>query len=96
MTERLRQMLALNPEFQEAVNRGEKWALQQQDEILGLDGKASRRHPERNREQDGKPRDWCGSCPHSEGCIICDLDEDPTFLKEYNRECSRAKRRITL
>ncbi len=77
MSDRLNQMFLLNSDFADAHRRGEKWALQQADEILGLDGQGSRQHPERTRKQDGMPHNWCGSCQHAEGCITCDLDGNP-------------------
>ncbi len=72
-TERLKQLRELNPDFAEAERRGEKWALDQAEMVRGIDGKASRQFPERSRHADGKPRNWCGSCLHPEGCISCDL-----------------------
>lgn len=77
MNARLDEMFRLNPDFAEAHRKGEKWASQQVDEILGLDGQGSRKYPERNRQQDGTPRNWCGACQHPEGCVMCDLDENP-------------------
>lgn len=76
MSSRLQKMFQLNPDFASAHRAGEKWAQQQADEILGLDGQGSRRHPERNRLQDGQPHNWCGTCFHPEGCVTCDLDGD--------------------
>lgn len=85
MSARLQQMLQLNPEFAQAYEKGEPWAQQRADEILGLDGQASRRHPERNRLQDGTPRNWCGTCLHEEGCVACDLDGDHEVTKMLRR-----------
>jgi len=81
MNARLDQMFKLNPDFAEAHRKGEKWARQQADEILGLDGQGSRRHPARSREQDGTPKNWCGSCQHEEGCVTCDLDGNPEAVR---------------
>lgn len=82
MTSRLQTALALNPEFAEAYNNGEEWARKQADAILGIDGKASRRHPERSFKEDGQTRrNWCGQCPSKEGCVMCDLDEYPQVLE---------------
>lgn len=75
MTDRLRQTMAMNPEFEAALARGDKWAVNYADCSRGLDGQASRRHPERRMKEDGKPQNFCGSCPHEEGCITCDLNE---------------------
>ncbi len=80
-TERLRLLRALNPKFAEDEAKGEKWALQQAECVRGIDGEASRRYPERARREDGKPQNWCGSCPFEEGCIMCDLDENHAVRK---------------
>ena len=85
-TARLEQLRALNPEFAEAERRGEKWAVDQADMVRGIDGEASRKHPERAPHQDGQPRNWCGSCLHPEGCITCDLDGmDSRLRKSFGR-----------
>ena len=81
--DRLQQVMALNPDFAEALRKGEKWAMQYADSVNGVDGKASRRHPERAHKEDGKKRNWCGSCPYKSGCMICDLDHDHEFYKKY-------------
>lgn len=81
-TDRLRMLRAMNPEFAEAERRGEKWAIDQAEMVLGIDDQASRRHPERAPHQDGQPQNWCGSCLHPEGCISCDLDEMPHELRK--------------
>ena len=75
MTERLNQLMALNPEFAVALAKGEDWAIIQAESVRGIDGKASRRHPERAHKEDGRPHNWCGACSHKDGCIMCDLDE---------------------
>lgn len=75
MTERLSVTMRMNPEFAEALARGEKWALDYADSSRALDGVSFRRHPERAHHEDGKPRNWCGACAHVNGCIVCDLDE---------------------
>jgi hypothetical protein len=72
----------LNPEFAEAEARGEKWALQHSDMVRGIDGKASRRHPDRAPKEDGRPHNWCSDCIHPEGCITCDLDAMPPGLRK--------------
>ncbi len=80
-TDRLRQLRAMNPEFAAAEARGERWALNQAESVRGIDGQASRRYPERSHREDGKPRNWCGSCPFEGGCVMCDLGEDHQFRK---------------
>lgn len=67
----------MEPEFAEAERKGEAWAINRADEVRGISGKASRRHPERRREENGKSQHWCSGCPHREGCITCDLDDAP-------------------
>jgi hypothetical protein len=79
---RLNLIMAMNPEFAEALTRGEKWAVRHADALNGLDGNASRRHPERAFEEDGiTRRNWCGSCSSKRGCITCDLDGDHRATK---------------
>lgn len=74
-TPRLETLLAGNAEFAEAYNRGDKWARDHAQMVLGIDGKADRRHPERVLKEDGKtPKRLCGGCPFPEGCFTCDLD----------------------
>jgi hypothetical protein len=80
-TDRLRKLREMNPEFAEAEARGERWAVQHADMVRGIDGEASRRHPERAPKEDGQPHNFCGVCPHPEGCMMCDLDDDPSFRK---------------
>jgi hypothetical protein len=82
MTKRLEQVLAMEPDFAEALRKGEKWAIQQAEMIRGIDGKANRRFPERARKEDGHTgRNWCGTCPHEGGCIMCDLPGDHAVTK---------------
>jgi hypothetical protein len=71
----------MNKEFAEAYAKGEKWAVQHADMVRGVDGQANRRHPERAPKEDGRPRNWCGSCVHPEGCVCCDLDDNHAFRK---------------
>lgn len=80
-TERLRLLRAMNADFATAEARGERWAVQQADMIRGIDGQASRRYPERSRNEDGRPQNFCGSCPHPEGCVTCDLPNNHAFTK---------------
>ena len=75
MTARLDQVLVTNPSFAEALATGEPWAIAHAESIRAIDGQASRTFPNRSREEDGKPHNWCGSCPHAEGCVCCDLPE---------------------
>lgn len=84
MSSRLNTVMQLNPEFAEALARGESWALKYADAVKGIDGEASRRHPERAFEEDGKRRNWCGSCSHKKGCVVCDLDSDHTVTKYFS------------
>ena len=80
-TGRLKQLREMNPEFAAAEGRGEKWALDQAEMVRSIDGCASRRHPERTRKEDGRPHNFCGVCPHPEGCVTCDLDDNPEFRR---------------
>ena len=81
MTPRLQTLLAMNKEFADAYHRGEKWAVDHAECVLGLDGQASRRHPERTLREDGETRrNWCGQCPSRQGCVMCDLDEHPRVM----------------
>jgi len=70
---RLELLMQLNPEFAEALARGERWAIMRADAVEGLDGRASRAHPERAFREDGQRRNWCGQCPSKQGCVQCDL-----------------------
>jgi hypothetical protein len=79
---RLDAVLAMNPEFAEAYARGETWAVQHAEMVRGVDGQASRRHPERAPREDGRPRNWCGDCIHPEGCVSCDLDAMPPGMRK--------------
>lgn len=80
-TERLKTLRAMNPDFAEAESRGETWAIQHAEMVRGIDGMAARRYPERSRKEDGMPHNHCGSCPHPEGCVTCDLPNNPGFTK---------------
>lgn len=75
----------LNPEFAQAEMRGDRWAMRHADTVRGIDGKASRIHPERAMKEDGRPRNWCGSCVHPEGCVTCDLSDKHSFRKSEGR-----------
>ena len=77
MSQRLDRVFQLEPEFAEAYARGERWAVQHAEGIRALDGLSSRKFPERGRDEDGTPKNHCGSCPHKDGCMVCDLPYDP-------------------
>jgi len=80
---RLEMLRALNPEFAKAEVRGETWAIRQAECVRGLDGKASRRFPERAFNENNGPRNHCGSCPYEDGCMTCDLPENHSFRKKF-------------
>ena len=65
---------ALNPEYAQAVARGDRWALQHAERVRSINAG----EPEGSRRQfDGKPRRWCGAaCTAENGCITCTLPED--------------------
>jgi hypothetical protein len=79
MSQRLQQVLVMNPDFAKAYSRGEKWAVDRAEGILGIDGLANRRFPERTRDEDryGTPKNHCVSCPYKSGCVTCDLPYNP-------------------
>lgn len=81
MTPRLDTLMAMNPEFARAYRAGEDWALKHADAVRGIDGQASRRHPDRAFKEDGKRRNWCGQCPSRLGCVVCDLDAHPQVMR---------------
>ena len=83
MNGRLQAVQDLNPEFAEALERGDRWAIEHAEMVRGIDGESSRRHPERVLREDGTRRNWCGSCGHKDGCVMCDLDGDPEGMKGY-------------
>ncbi len=76
MSNRLDLVMQLNPEFAEALAKGERWAVRHAEAIKGIDGLSSRQFPERDFEDDGTKKNWCGSCPFAEGCMVCDLPYD--------------------
>ena len=67
-------LLALNPEYAEALARGEPWALKHAERVESI----NTGEPEGMRRKfDGKKRKWCGnSCPHKSGCVVCTLPEN--------------------
>jgi len=81
-------LLALNPEYAEALARGEDWAVKHARRCDSLNAG----EPEGfRREFDGKPRKWCGAaCPNEEGCIVCTLPENPEVARD-NRRYKRRK-----
>ena len=79
---RLDLLIALNPEYAEALRRGDSWAVKHAEVVKGLDGNANRRHPERTLKEDGETRrNWCGHCSAKKGCVMCDLDDNPDLPK---------------
>ena len=82
-------LLALNPEYAQALMRGEKWAL----DHMSLCESLNRGEPEGFRRPfDGTPRKWCGAaCPFDEGCVTCALPENPEMARS-NREHKRHMR----
>ena len=84
MTARLQMLMGMNPTYARALENGESWAVQHAEQVRGLDGEASRRHPERAHKQDGITRqNWCGTCPFKGGCVMCDLDGNHAATKGY-------------
>ena len=73
-------LMAMNPDYAEAVARGERWAL----ERAGTMGSLARGEPEGYRRKfDGKPRKWCGAaCPARSGCITCTLPDNPDMARQ--------------
>lgn len=72
-------LLVLNPEYAQALWRGEQWAL----DHMRLCESLNAGEPEGFRRPfDGKPRKWCGgACPHDEGCVTCTLPDDPEMAR---------------
>ncbi len=76
-------LLALNPEYAEALARGEGWALSHMSLCESLN---RGEHEGFRRPFDGKPRKWCGAaCTSPEGCVTCTLPENPEMARS-NRE----------
>jgi hypothetical protein len=63
----------LNPDFAKALAKGERWALQTAGQVDAID-RPTRRHPERAKDEGGKPHHHCSKCPFPEGCVVWDLD----------------------
>jgi hypothetical protein len=77
----------LNPEYAEAIARGEPWAIKHSMQVDSI----NRKEPEgMRREFDGKPRKWCGSsCGHEEGCVVCTLPENGQVAREHRKHLKR-------
>ena len=75
-------LLAANPEYAQALARGEPWALKHAQRCESL----NRGEPEGFRRPfDGTKQKWCGgACPFRKGCVTCALPEDPEMAR-YNR-----------
>jgi hypothetical protein len=80
-------LLALNPEYAEAIARGEPWAIKHATRVDSINAG----EPEgMRREFDSKPRKWCGSsCGHEEGCIVCTLPERPDIAEQHRKHKNR-------
>ncbi|MEK7604848.1 MAG: hypothetical protein AAB442_03580 [Patescibacteria group bacterium] len=74
---------ALNPDYADAIARGEPWAIKHAMRVDSI----NRGEPERmRREFDGQPRKWCGeACGSPEGCIVCTLPEKPDVARTNRR-----------
>lgn len=74
-------LYALNPEYEQAIARGEPWALKHAGRVASINSG----EPEgMRREFDGKPRKWCGgACPHKNGCVTCTLQENPQVAQDH-------------
>jgi hypothetical protein len=73
----------LNPEYAQALARGEPWALKHAQQCDSLN---SGEPPEMRRKFDGKPRKWCGSaCGSPEGCVVCTLPENHEHAREIRQ-----------
>ena len=77
-------LLDANPEFAEALFKGEAWALAHPQRCRSLNSGES----EASRRQfDGKPHKWCGaSCAYKEGCIVYTLEESSQLVQETRRK----------
>lgn len=76
-------LMAANPEYAEALARGEPWALKHAQRMQSL----SSGEPEGFRRNfDGTQRKWCGAaCPFEGGCITCTLPENPEQAQRNRR-----------
>lgn len=76
-------LLALNPEYAEALAKGEPWALKHAEMCRSLNAG----EPEGMRRQfTGEYKRWCGAaCPNEEGCITCTLPDNPEAARDNRR-----------
>lgn len=76
-------LYALNPEYEQAIARGEPWALKH----AGLVESINSGEPEgMRREFDGKRRKWCGAaCSHKEGCVTCTMSENTEVVQSHRQ-----------
>ena len=81
-----RLLIQLNPQYGEALLRGEPWAMKHARLVKSINND----EPEGFRRPfDGTPQKWCGgACPFPEGCVMCTLPENPEMAC-YNRERTR-------
>lgn len=76
-------LYALNPEYVEAIARGEPWALKHAGRVDSI----NRGEPEgMRREFDGTRKKWCGAaCTHKKGCVTCTLPENARVAQDNRR-----------
>lgn len=73
----------LNPEYAQALARGEPWALKHAEQCRSLNAGEPE---EMRRKFDGKPRKWCGeACSSPNGCVVCTLPENAEVARENRR-----------
>jgi len=74
---------ALNPEYVEAIAKGEPWALKHAARVDSLNNG----DPEGMRRPfDGTRKKWCGAaCTHKKGCVTCTLPENPQVAQDNRR-----------
>jgi len=76
-------LMAANPEYAQALARGEPWALKHAERCRSLNAGESEGM---RREFTGEYRRWCGgSCPYEKGCITCTLQDKPETARENRR-----------
>lgn len=85
-------LLVANPEYFEALLKGEQWAVDHMSMCESL----NRGEPEGYRRKfDGKAHKWCGeSCPFPEGCMMCTLPDDPEMAR-LNRKIRNDPMRLS-
>jgi len=76
-------LLAMNPEYAQALGKGESWAL----EHAQLCDSLNKGEPEGFRRKfDGNYHKWCGgSCPFKEGCMTCALPENEEVTRDNKK-----------